>query len=148
MEYFLYLFIALPLVSFFISFLIPGQKENALSYNSYFFNGIHLLCSQLFFFYFLLSSHDPITSSNLVILKTSNFEFFINFGFDKITGVYLFVGSILTFLVTMYSRYYLHREPGYKRFFNTIQFFYLGYNIIIFAGNLETMFIGWEIIGI
>ena len=42
----------------------------------------------------------------------------------------------------------MHREHGYKRFFNTIQFFYVGYNIIIFAGNLETMFIGWEVLGI
>jgi NADH:ubiquinone oxidoreductase subunit 5 (subunit L)/multisubunit Na+/H+ antiporter MnhA subunit len=51
-------------------------------------------------------------------------------------------------LVTLYSRYYLHRETGYKRFFNTILFFYTGYNIVIFSGNLETMFIGWEILGI
>ena len=36
---------------------------------------------------------------------------------------------ILTFLITVYSRYYLHRETGYKRFFNTVWFFYLGYNI-------------------
>ena len=27
-------------------------------------------------------------------------------------------------------------------------FFYLGYNITIFAGNLETLFIGWEVLGI
>jgi NADH-quinone oxidoreductase subunit L len=148
MEYLLYFFIALPLTGFFASLFIPERKESTLSYNSYFFNGVHLLCSQLFFFYFLLSGHQPITASNLVILKTPGYEFFVSFGFDKITGAYLFVGSILTFLVTMYSRYYLHREPGYKRFFNTIQFFYVGYNIIIFAGNLETMFIGWEIIGI
>ncbi len=148
MEYLLYFFIALPLTGFFVSLFIPERKENVLSYNSYFFNGVHLLCSQLFFFYFLLSGSEPITAGNLVILKTPGYEFFVSFGFDKITGAYLFVGSILTFLVTMYSRYYLHREPGYKRFFNTIQFFYAGFNIIIFAGNLETMFIGWEIIGI
>jgi NADH:ubiquinone oxidoreductase subunit 5 (subunit L)/multisubunit Na+/H+ antiporter MnhA subunit len=42
----------------------------------------------------------------------------------------------------------LHREEGYKRFFNVISFFYLGYNIVIFSGNLETLFIGWEILGI
>jgi NADH:ubiquinone oxidoreductase subunit 5 (subunit L)/multisubunit Na+/H+ antiporter MnhA subunit len=62
--------------------------------------------------------------------------------------VYLLVGAFLTFLVTIYSRYYLHREHGYKRFFNTILFFYLGYNITILSGNFETLFIGWEILGI
>ena len=60
----------------------------------------------------------------------------------------MFVGSFLTFLVAIYSRVYLHRENGYKRFFNTILFFYVGYNIVIFSGNLETLFMGWEILGI
>ncbi|MBS1487641.1 MAG: hypothetical protein JST43_08625 [Bacteroidetes bacterium] len=144
----LLIFIVIPLLSFFISIAIPERKETALSYNSYFFNGVHLVLSQLYFFYFLFGKHASVTSPKLWIFEAQGFEFFLSFGFDKITAVYLFVGSILTFLVTVYSRYYLHREPGYKRFFNTIQFFYLGYNIVIFASNLETMFIGWEIIGI
>ena len=37
---------------------------------------------------------------------------------------------------------------GYKRFFNTLLFFYSGFILIIFSGNLETLFIGWEILGI
>ncbi|WP_374226353.1 hypothetical protein [Flavobacterium davisii] len=28
-------------------------------------------------------------------------------------------------MVTIYSRYYLHREKGYKRFFMTVLFFFL-----------------------
>ena len=80
--------------------------------------------------------------------KTEGFEFFIDLTFDRITATYLFVGSLLTFLVTVYSRYYLHRESGYKRFFNTIHFFFLGYNLVVFSGNMETLFIGWEILGI
>ena len=78
----------------------------------------------------------------------TGYEFFIDFRFDKITAVYALVGSILSFLVTVYSRTYLHREKGYKRFFNNTLFFYIGYNIVVFAGNMETLFIGWEILGI
>jgi NADH:ubiquinone oxidoreductase subunit 5 (subunit L)/multisubunit Na+/H+ antiporter MnhA subunit len=84
----------------------------------------------------------------VVIYQTNDYSFFIDFYFDRITATYLIVGAILTFLVTIYSRYYMHREGGYKRFFNTIQFFYLGYNVAIFSGNLETLFIGWEVLGI
>ncbi|MBK8081720.1 MAG: hypothetical protein IPK25_16470, partial [Saprospiraceae bacterium] len=49
---------------------------------------------------------------------------------------------MLTFLVTTYSRIYLHREPGYKRFY-TISFLfrvYAGYicgqsgNIVYWLG--------------
>lgn len=148
MELFIKLFIILPVAGFVVSLLIPGKNENALSYSSFTFVGIHLVCAQLFLIYWVLNGHPTLDVEHLVLLKTSDYEFFLEFTFDKVTGAYLFVGSTLTFLVTMYSRYYMHREHGYKRFFNTIQFFYVGYNIIIFAGNLETMFIGWEVLGI
>jgi NADH:ubiquinone oxidoreductase subunit 5 (subunit L)/multisubunit Na+/H+ antiporter MnhA subunit len=42
----------------------------------------------------------------------------------------------------------LHRESGYKRFFNTLLLFFFGYNLVIFSGNLETLFTGWEVLGI
>ena len=58
------------------------------------------------------------------------------------------MGSFLGLLVTIFSRFYMHREDGFKRFFNTVLLFFLGYNIVIFAGNFETLFIGWEFLGI
>ena len=42
----------------------------------------------------------------------------------------------------------MHRDQGYKRFFNTILLFAMGYNFIILSGNFETLFIGWEIKGV
>ena len=69
---------------------------------------------------------------------------------SRFINIYQFalVGAILAFLIVMYSRVYMHRESGYKRFFNTILFFFLGYNVTIFSGNFETLFIGWEVLGI
>lgn len=148
MNMILHLFILLPLVGFMLSLIIPARNENPLSSCAYISVGIHLLLANLFLIYWLLNGHPTLDIKDLVILKIADFEFFLDFRFDQVTATYLFVGSILTFLVTMYSRYYLHREAGYKRFFNTILFFYSGYNIAIFSGNLETMFIGWEILGI
>jgi NADH-quinone oxidoreductase subunit L len=68
--------------------------------------------------------------------------------FDKITIVYALIGCILSFLITVYSGAYLHREQGFKRFYNTILFFYFGYTTVIFSGNMETLFAGWEILGV
>lgn len=110
--------------------------------------GLHMFSFQAFVVYWLWSGHPTLNLKEIVLLKTDGYEFFVDFYFDKITATYLFVGATLTFLVTVYSRYYLHREAGYKRFFNTILLFYLGYNITIFSGNLETLFIGWEVLGI
>jgi NADH:ubiquinone oxidoreductase subunit 5 (subunit L)/multisubunit Na+/H+ antiporter MnhA subunit len=39
-------------------------------------------------------------------------------------------------------------EPGYSRFFNTLLFFNLGYTLTVLSGNFETLFIGWEFLGI
>ncbi|HTE29814.1 MAG TPA: proton-conducting transporter membrane subunit [Chryseolinea sp.] len=148
MEQILQFFILVPLVGFAVSFLIPRQKENTISWAAFVTVGLHLAVAVAFLAYWFLNHHPTLNLKEIVLFRTVGYEFFVDFYFDKITATYLFVGSLLTFLVTIYSRYYMHRENGYKRFFNTILFFYVGYNLVIFAGNLETLFIGWEILGI
>ncbi|TDL99920.1 MAG: hypothetical protein C4K58_01355 [Flavobacteriaceae bacterium] len=95
---------------------------------------------------FLPQKH--MISEEFDIFKNEHNHFFLSFYYDKITAVYWVIGSFLTFLISTYSRVYLHREKGYKRFFNTILFFFFGYHVIIFAGNFETLFVGWEILGL
>ena len=141
-------FILLPFIGFIISLLLPRKNENLISKLSIYAVGIHFISFVIFVVYWLFNGHPIIDFKNLVVYKSEGYEFFIDFCFDKITVVYMLVGSFLTFLVTIYCSYYLHREQGYKRFFNTIMLFYFGYNITVFSGNLETLFIGWEILGI
>lgn len=140
--------IFIPSVGFLLSLVIPRKMENAISRTALFTVGLHLIISWVFLVFWLLDGYHTFETREIVLYDTERYKFFISFYLDKITAVYLFVGSFLTFLVVNYSRYYLHREAGYKRFFNTVLFFYVGYNLIIFAGNLETLFIGWEILGI
>jgi len=142
------LFILIPFTGFLISLLIPKRKEGVLSWIAFFTVGLHLVSFLFFLVFWFVYGHPTLNLKEIVLLKVTGYEFFIDLYFDKITVVYLFVGSFLTFLVTLYSRYYMHRESGYKRFFNTVLFFFVGYNLVIFAGNLETLFIGWEVLGI
>jgi NADH-quinone oxidoreductase subunit L len=141
-------FILLPIAGYLISLLVPGKDESLLSRSSFFTVGLHMVASQIFLVYWMIQGSPTLNIKEIVLIKTDGYEFFIDFYYDKISATYLFVGSILTFLVTLYSRYYMHREAGYKRFFNTILFFYVGYNLSVLAGNLETLFVGWEILGI
>jgi NADH-quinone oxidoreductase subunit L len=141
-------FILIPLVGFIISLCIPRKKEGLLSGVSTFTLGLHFVSFLAFLVYWLLHGSPSLDVKDFVLLNTTEYEFYLDFYFDKIGAVYLLVGSFLTMLVCIYSRTYLHREAGYKRFFITILFFYLGYSFIILAGNLETMFIGWEILGV
>ncbi len=143
-----HLFILLPLAGFILSLLIPRKKEKLIARVTSGVVGLHLLSFIVFASYWLFTGHKTVDVKDIVLLHSDGYEFFIDFCFDKITAVYLFVGALLTFLVSIYSSYYLHRESGYKRFFNSILFFFLGYNIAVCSGNLETLFIGWEILGI
>jgi NADH-quinone oxidoreductase subunit L len=145
---FIHFFIIVPIIGFIITLLIPVKEETLLSRSAFYTVGLHMIGAQAFIVWWLINGCKTLDIKDVVIFEGPGYEFFIDFTFDKITVVYLFVGSLLTFLITTYSRYYLHREDGYRRFFNAILSFYIGYNIVIFAGNLETLFIGWEILGI
>lgn len=148
MELIFHLFILIPFVGFLIGLITPARKETLLSAVVYTTVGIHWLVLLGFSGYWLFSGHPVVNIKDISLYQSEDYAFFIDFYFDKISLVYLLTGAFITFLVTIYSRYYLHRETGYKRFFNTMLFFYLGYNITILAGNFETMFVGWEIIGL
>ncbi|MBK9590396.1 MAG: hypothetical protein IPO32_02475 [Crocinitomicaceae bacterium] len=148
MNLFLGLLLIIPLTGFLISLLIPKSNEKLLSLAAFGPVGFHFLLSLSFVGVWLFNGMETFNIKEFVIYSSEGYEFFIDLYFDKITAVYLLVGSLLTFLITIYSRYYMHREEGYKRFFNTLLFFYLGYNITIFSGNFETLFIGWEILGV
>ncbi len=84
----------------------------------------------------------------LTLYETDAFVFALQFHYDYLSMVFSIVGAFLFFMVTTFSKFYLHRDEGFKRFFSTILLFSFGYNLIIFAGNFETLFVGWEIIGL
>lgn len=142
------IFILLPIVGFLLSLLIPDKKENLTSGLAFLTVGAHWISATVFIAFWLFSGHHFYNLNDIILFKAGDYTFFLDFYFDKIVAVYLAVGSFLIFLVTVYSRYYMHREKGYKRFFSTILLFYIGYNVVIFSGNFETLFLGWELLGI
>jgi NADH-quinone oxidoreductase subunit L len=145
---FIHLFIILPAIGFLFSLIVPKTNEWLLSRIAVYTVGLQLLATLCFTVIWIMNGHEIINIKEFSIFSTKGYDFYVDFYFDHITLVYLFLGSILTFIITSYSRFYLHRESGYKRFFNTILFFYTGYTVIIFSGNLETLFVGWEILGV
>jgi len=148
MIHFLEFFILLPIMGLVGSILIPAKREDLLSWEAFTTVGIHLAVATFFIAYWIYQGSPTLNLKEIVLYESHDYSFYLDFYFDRTTATYLFVGAMLTFLVTLYSRYYMHRENDYKRFFNTILFFYVGYVVAIVSGNLETLFIGWEILGI
>jgi NADH-quinone oxidoreductase subunit L len=148
MNSFLEYFILFPIVGFLVSLVLSRKNETIISWTAFITMGIQLTGVIVYLGFWFWNGMPHLNFKDYVLFETAGYEFYIDFYFDHITAVYMFVGAFLTFLVTVYSRYYMHRESGYKRFFNTILFFYIGYNLIVLSGNMETLFIGWEMMGI
>lgn len=144
----LQIFILLPMFGLLLAVLVPPKKERILSGLSMAVFGLHVLGVSGFIAFWWMNQSPVLDEKHFTIYESPEFEFFINYYFDKTTAVFAFVGVVLTFLVAFFSRFYLHREAGFKRFFVTLLLFSTGYNLVVFSGNMETLFIGWEILGI
>ncbi len=83
-----------------------------------------------------------------VLYQSKEAEFGINLFMDVYSYIYIFVTTAITAIIIRFSRTYVHRERGYKRYFSNVLFFYLGLLTILLAGNLEILFVGWEILGV
>lgn len=147
MSTFLLYFFIFPLAMFLLSLALP-KNENLISRFSLFAIVSHALLSQGFSLLWLCGDSSQVLFHGPMLYSSGGIEFILSLMFDKVTAVYSLVGSLLTSLIVIYSRIYLHRESGYKRFFCTILLFYTGFNVIIFSGNFEILFIGWEILGL
>ncbi len=51
-------------------------------------------------------------------------------------------------VVSSFSFRYLHREPGFHRYFVLLVSFVVGLLLVAFAGSIEVLFAGWEILGL
>lgn len=148
MSHFLQYFIWLPLLGFIVSLCIPKLKESLLAIWAIGVSFVFFVSAICFASYWMVQGSLPLNQKHLTVFQTDDIEIFIDFYFDTSTAVFSVVGSFIMLLVSMFSRYYLHRDEGFKRFFSTAMLFFLSYSILVFSGNFETLFLGWEVVGL
>lgn len=137
-----------PFLAFIVSLFLPKRNERLISGFAFAAILFHFIAIVALVSLWAYNGLHHINIKEISLYQGHEMNFFLDLYYDRVTAVYSVVGAMLTFLVSTYSRIYLHRESGYKRFFYTILFFYSGYTLAIFSGNLETLFVGWEILGI
>ena len=148
MNQLLVLFIAIPFLAFLVSLFLQNKSERAIGKIVRFTKVLYILVSVSFAVWWIMNGLVPVSYHLATLYQTEHFVFAFELFYDEITAVFSIVGALLFFLVATFSKYYMHRDEGYKRFFNTILLFAAGYNFIILSGNFETLFIGWEIKGV
>ena len=148
MEPLLQIFILIPVFSFLVSLCLNRKNERLISGLVITANSLQLAALVLFITNWFIQGAPTLNIKHVTLFVTGDIEIFIDFFFDKVTMAFALTGSLLALIVSVFSRFYLHREPGFKRYFSTILLFLTGYNLVVFSGNFETLFIGWEIVGI
>ncbi len=148
MEYLLFCLLGLPLLGFLVSIFIPKKNELEMAFWVKAVSLSNLILTLYVSILWLINGAKPINFHEISLFKTGDYSFYIDLYFDKASMVFLIFSTFLVFLIAKFSQYYLHREEGYKRFFNTFLFFNFGVLLILLSGNFETMFIGWEILGL
>lgn len=138
----------LPFIAFGASLIYKNHQEKLISRTVTISAAIQLAVSIVQVFLFLTSTKQVIQLNILDIYKTSDFEFRLDAYYDLYTGIFTTITAFILFIVLQFSRTYMHRESGFKRFFNHLMLFNAGLNVLFLAGNFETFFLGWEIVGI
>jgi NAD(P)H-quinone oxidoreductase subunit 5 len=72
----------------------------------------------------------------------------IEFLVDRLSLAFAVLSTAIAGVVSAFSNRYLHREPGYNRYFVLLAMFVTGMLLVALAGNVAVLFIGWELVGL
>lgn len=92
--------------------------------------------------------HVPIELGHWVMLSDHDFHFHLKLVFDRLSVPMVILSYVLCGVVGAFTTRYLHRESGYSRFFLFYALFLLGMVVSSIAGTIETLFFGWELVGL
>ncbi|WP_206107987.1 proton-conducting transporter transmembrane domain-containing protein [Paludisphaera soli] len=90
----------------------------------------------------------PVEIGDWVALPAEGFHFRLKFLFDRLSVPFAALTFVLVGVTGAFADRYLHREPGYRRFFLYFAVFLLGMVVASLAGTIETLFLGWELVGL
>ena len=77
-----------------------------------------------------------------------HFHFTLKFVFDRLSVPFVIMTFVLCGVIAAFASRYLHRDEGFHRFFMFFSFFQLGMILSSVAGTIETLFFGWELVGL
>jgi NADH-quinone oxidoreductase subunit L len=77
-----------------------------------------------------------------------HFHFSFKLLFDRLSLPFVILTFVLCGTIGAFAKRYLHREPGFHRFYVLYAMFVAGMVTSALAGTIETLFTGWELVGL
>lgn len=90
--------------------------------------------------------HEVIDLGEWVVVQ--DYDFSVKLVFDRLSVAFTILTLVLCGTITAFGIRYLHRERGYNRFFVLYSLFVAGMVTAAIAGTIETLFTGWELVGL
>ena len=94
------------------------------------------------------SRYEALDLGNMVEIHDVHFHLHIKFVFDRLSMPMVILSLVLCGTVGSFGLSYLHRDSGFQRFFLSFAMFLVGMTFASLAGTIETLFIGWELVGL
>ena len=137
----------LPLIGSILSGLFPkflGKK------------GVVWVPSILCVFSFIISTflfHDAISGESYEFhifnwIQSSSINISWSLKLDVLSGIMLFIVSLVSSIIHIYSIGYMSHDPGQARFFSYLSLFTFSMLILVSSSNFVQLFLGWEGVGL
>lgn len=91
--------------------------------------------------------HIPIEIGSWVVIDHL-YHLKLKFVFDRLSVPFAILSFILCGTIGAFAHRYMHREPGFSRFFVLYALFVLGMIMTSLSDTIETLFAGWELVGL
>src|SRR5262249_33932794 len=90
--------------------------------------------------------HESIALGEWVVIP--HYHFSVKLIFDRLSVPLAILSFVLCGTIGAFATRYMHRERGFNRFFALYALFVLGMVLTSLAGTIETLFAGWELVGL
>ena len=150
MEIKLLLILFLPLISFVFQIFFGRYIKKIAHWVSVFLLAVCLVISiDLLTNIFNGFFHNNVSLYDISIswLTTNNISIYLGAYVDSLTVIMLFVVSLISFLVHLYSIEYMFGDKRYLRYFAYLGLFTFSMNGIVLSNNLFMTYIFWELVG-
>lgn len=98
--------------------------------------------------YFSTGRIVPLAVIHHALFSFNHHSVDFNLQLDGMNIWFVLMAVVLSNIVGVFSRHYLHRDPGFFRFFYLIVLFLVGVLIVFMGSSFQIIFMGWEFVGI
>jgi len=93
-------------------------------------------------------AEEPVVVELWRWFSVGSFQVPFAFQLDQLSAVMLLVVTGVGLLIFIYSKGYMHGDPGYYRFFAYMSLFAFSMLLLVLASNYLLLYFGWEAVGL